>query len=194
MKSVPAKKVAVVQPRITQYFNRITMKEAQTLNQAAQANKLNEVLKRNKELEKEIRTLKNRINDLSAENKDLRKDLDTGANSNKKNTEVIQENSGKRKTNKSSVTNVSKTQHLTPEPARADKTKTNYTESKNEANAKAHVKISETRTKNRPTESVNKNGGASARNQKKDVVVIAGDSIVKGQKGWLMSRTKHVKC
>ena len=30
--------------------------------------------------------------------------------------------------------------------------------------------------------------------REKEVVIIAGDSIVKGQKGWLMSRTKNVKC
>ena len=32
------------------------------------------------------------------------------------------------------------------------------------------------------------------KSKRKEVVVIAGDSIVKGQKGWLMSRTKNVRC
>ena len=44
----PIKKVAIIQPVITKYFNRITRKEAETINQVAQINKSNEIMRRNK--------------------------------------------------------------------------------------------------------------------------------------------------
>ena len=71
------KKVAIIQPVITKYFNRITRKEMETLNQVVQINKFNEIMRRNKELEREVRTLQDRLNTLTTENKELRNNLNT---------------------------------------------------------------------------------------------------------------------
>ena len=68
--------------------------------------------------------------------------------------------------------------------------------SQNDAENQTEVKGKEPKT--RPIS--NKDGGPTAlqeeelKSKRKEVVVIAGDSIVKGQKGWLMSRTKNVRC
>ena len=92
----PTKKVAIIQPVITKYFHRITRKEAETLNQVAQINKFNEIMRRNKELEREVRTLQDRLNTITTENKDLRNNLNTRRNSNKTDNEIKQDNSKKR--------------------------------------------------------------------------------------------------
>ena len=70
--------------------------EAETLNQVAQINKFNEIMRRNKELEREVRTLQDRLNTLTAENKDLRNNLNTRRNSNKTDNEIKQDNSKKK--------------------------------------------------------------------------------------------------
>ena len=64
--------------------------------------------------------------------------------------------------------------------------------SQNDAENQTEVKVKKPKT--RPTS--NKEGGPTAlqeeepKSRRKEVVVIAGDSIVKGQKGWLMSEPR----
>ena len=45
-------------------------------------------MRRNKELEREVRTLQDRLNTLTTENKDLRNNLNTRRNSNKTDNEM----------------------------------------------------------------------------------------------------------
>ena len=56
----------------------------------------NEIMRRNKELEREVRTLQDRLNTLTTENKELRNILNTRRNSNKMDNEIKQDNSKKK--------------------------------------------------------------------------------------------------
>ena len=184
----PTKKVAIIQPVITKYFNRITRKEAEILNQVAQINKFNEIMRRNKELEREVRALQDRLNTLTTENKELRNNLNTRRNSNKTDNEIKQDNS-KKQVDDEKYRMAANSKPSAPKPPQ-------QILSQNDAENQTEVKVKKPKT--RPIS--NKDGGPTVlqeeepKSKRKQVVVIAGDSIVKGQKGWLMSRTKNVRC
>ena len=57
-------------------------------------------MRRNKEIEREVRTLQDRLNTLTTENKDLRNNLNTRRNSDKTDNEIKQDNSMKKLTTK----------------------------------------------------------------------------------------------
>ena len=178
---------------ITSYFNKITKQEAESLNKIEQTNKISELLRKNKELEKEIHALKDRVTKLTNENKVL------------KTTTAMRQKSApieeKRTKDKPAV--VSTRLHKPLAPKSAPKSSMKQNEAKNKLTEKRPGKLQSTNEQNGGQDArVEDPQPKPTRNQKspemkrreKEVVIIAGDSIVKGQKGWLMSRTKNVKC